>query len=231
MQYRGHNFKMSCRASITWFFHILLACLISTMLLQNSAQAAKFYKWVDEEGNIRYSDRLTVEQSKQRHQTLTSGGRVIETKERSLTDTERAKIEQQKERDRIEAEKQARIKAEKDHHDRVLMMTFTSEDEILEAQQERIDVIDSVIQLLSKNIKNEQVKLLKLEVRAKTQYIDKNKEVPGGLAQNIEYFREKISNKQKQLDLKIEEKSRIKQQYSQDLLRYRELSGKNTDAD
>jgi hypothetical protein len=55
--------------------------------------------------------------------------------------------------------------------------------------------------------------------------------VPGGLAQNIEYFREKILNKQKQLDLKVEEKSRIKQQYSQDLLRYRELSRKNTDAD
>lgn len=222
---------MSCRISITRFLHFLLGCLISTLLLHNCAQAAKLYKYVDEDGNIRYSDRLPVEQSKQRHQTLTKDGRVIETKERSLTDAERAEITRQKELEKKEAEKQARIKAEKDHYDRVLMMTFNSEDEILQAQQERIDVIDSVIQLLNKNIKSEQVKLVELEVRAQTQFIDKDKVVPGGLAQNIEYFSEKILNKQKQLELKVEEKSRIKQQYAKDLLRYRKLSGKNTDTD
>jgi predicted SnoaL-like aldol condensation-catalyzing enzyme len=206
--------------------HFLLASLFSALLLISSAQAAKLYKWIDEEGNIRYSDRLTVEQARQRHQTLTPDGRVIETKERSLSDKERAEIARQKEQERIEAE----IQAEKDHHDRVLMMTFTNEDEILEAQQERIDVIDSVIQLLKKNIESEQEKLKNLKQRADTQYINKNKAVPGGLAQNIEYFSEKILNKQKQLELKIEEKSRIKQQYANDLIRYRELSGKNSAA-
>ncbi len=210
--------------------YYLLTSLFSALLCHSSVQAAKLYKWIDEEGNIRYSDRLTVEQARQRHQMLTPDGRVIETKERSLSDKERAEIARQKEQERIKAEKQAKIQAEKDHHDRVLMMTFTNEDEILEAQQERIDVIDSVIQLLRKNIESEQEKLKNLEQRAKTQYISKDKAVPGGLAQNIEYFSEKILNKQKQLELKIEEKSRIKQQYANDLIRYRELSGKNSTA-
>jgi single-stranded DNA-binding protein len=216
---------MSCNASITRPINYLLACLILAMLFLINAQAAKLYKWVDEDGKIRYSDRLTVEQAKKRHQTLTPDGRVIETKERSLTEAERAEIARKKEQEKKVAEEQARIKAEKDHHDRVLMMTFTNEDEILEAQQERIDVIDSVIQLLKKNIKTEQDKLQKLEQRAQTQYISKDRAVPGGLAQNIEYFSEKILNKQKQLELKIEEKSRVKKQYANDLLRYRELSG------
>jgi hypothetical protein len=221
---------MSCSASITRLTHYLLPCLISALLFQSSADAAKLYKWVDEEGNIRYSDRLPVDQARQRHQTLTPDGRVIETKERSLSEAERAEIARQKELEKIEAEKQAQIQAEKDHHDRVLMMTFTSEDEILEAQKERIEVIDSVIKLLKKNLKTEQDKLQKLEQRAQTQYISRDKAVPGGLAQNIEYFNEKILNKQKQLELKIEEKSRVKQQYANDLIRYRELSGtqKNT---
>jgi hypothetical protein len=222
---------MSRSESITRLIHYLLPCLISAMLFQSSAQAAKLYKWVDEEGNIRYSDRLTVDQAKQRHQTLTPDGRVIETKEKSLSDAERAEIARQKELERIEAEKQAKIKAEKDHHDRVLMMTFTSENEILEAQKERIEVIDSVIQLLKKNIKTEQGKLLELEQRAQTQFISKNRAVPGGLAQKIEYYSEKILNKQKQLELKIGEKSRINQQYANDLDRYRELSGKHRSAD
>ncbi len=218
---------MSRSESITRLIHYLLPCLISAMLFQSSAQAAKLYKWVDEEGNIRYSDRLTVDQAKQRHQTLTPDGRVIETKEKSLSDAERAEIARQKELEKIEAEK----KAKKDHHDRVLMMTFTSENEILEAQKERIEVIDSVIQLLKKNIKTEQGKLLELEQRAQTQFISKNRAVPGGLAQKIEYYSEKILNKQKQLELKIGEKSRINQQYANDLDRYRELSGKHRSAD
>lgn len=215
---------MNRRVSIARFSYPLLACLIFVLQFHNGAQAAKLYKWVDEDGTIRYSDRLTVEQARERHQTLTPDGRIIETKERALSEAERLEIVRQKEQERINAEKQAEIKAEKDHHDRVLMMTFTSEAEIQEAQKERIEVIDSVINLLKKNIQSEQEKLQELEQRAQNQYTSKDKAVPGGLAQNIEYFNEKILNKQKQLELKIEEKSRINQQYANDLLRYRELS-------
>lgn len=204
---------------------LLICSLTFAMLIPAHSQAAKLYKWVDEDGVVRYSDRLSVEQSKQRHQTLTPDGRIVETTERSLSDAEREEIRRQQEQQKREEEKQARIKAEQEHHDRVLMMTFSSEAEIMEAQKERLDVIDSVINLLNKNIKNEQEKLQQLEKRAQTQYINANKAVPGGLAQNIEYFNEKILNKQKQLELKIEEKARIKEQYANDLVRYRELSG------
>lgn len=216
------------RPSIKRYIPHLLASLLCAPLFQSAAQAAKLYKWVDEEGKIRYSDRLTIEESKKRHQILTPDGRVIDTKEQQKTPeqirTERAEAEKQKELARIEAEKQARIQAEKDHHDQVLMMTFTSEEEILEAQKERIDVIDSVINLLNRSIASEKEKLEQLELRAKTEYLDKAKRVPGGLAQNIEYFNEKLLNKQKQLELKVEEKNRIKEQYVNDLLRFRELS-------
>ncbi len=217
---------MTSRTSLHPGIHALLISLLTAMLMFSNAQAAKLYKWIDEDGNVRYSDRLTVEQSQQRHQTLTPDGRVLETQDRALSQAEREAIKKQQEQDRLEAERQARIKAEKDHHDRVLMMTYSNEAEILEAQKERLDVIDSVINLLNKNIKSEQEKLAQLEQRAKTQFIDQDKVVPGGLAQNIEYFSEKILNKQKQLELKIEEKNRLKEQYANDLLRYRELSGK-----
>jgi hypothetical protein len=48
--------------------------------------------------------------------------------------------------------------------------------------------------------------------------------VPGGLAQNIEYFNEKILGIQQQLELKTEEREKVKKQYAEDLLRYRELT-------
>jgi len=117
-------------------------------------------------------------------------------------------------------EKQRKLK---EHHDNVLLMTFTNETEIVSAQNERIEVIDSVINLLRKNILLEQEKLEQQEKQVKQAYTDKGKEVPGGYAQKIEYSINKILSTQQQLDLKIKERDSVKQQYIEDLIRYREL--------
>ena len=202
-----------------------MTCLIVFWI---PAEAAKLYKWIDEDGQIRYSDRLTVDQAKQKHHTLTPDGRLLETKEAAIPPEqlkrERAERKRLQEEARLQAEIEARQKAIRDHHDNVLLMTFSNENEILEAKDERVAVIESVIKLLRKNIKNEQAKLDRLEQRAYQQYIEKDLVVPGGLAQNIEYFAEKILNIQQQLALKLDERDRVKQQYANDLLRYRELT-------
>ena len=103
------------------------------------------------------------------------------------------------------------------------------EDELVRAEEERVAVIDSVIRLLNKNIEQEIATIERLEARARTQYVDQDKAVPGGLAQNIEYFNEKLFNKQKQLELKIDEKSRVKKRFAEDLIRYRELTSGRQD--
>ncbi|MDJ0880332.1 MAG: DUF4124 domain-containing protein [Gammaproteobacteria bacterium] len=213
------------RNSLTGHLLPAIACLV---FFSVPVDATKLYKWVDEEGNIRYSDRLPVDQAKQKHHTLTPDGRVLETKEAAISPEqrkrERAERKRLEEEARRQAELAARQKAIQDHHDNVLLMTFSNESEILEAKDERVAVIESVIKLLRKNIKNEQAKLDRLEQRAYQQYIEKDLVVPGGLAQNIEYFSEKILNIQQQLALKLDERDRVKQQYANDLLRYRELT-------
>jgi len=212
------------RATI-WHYLSVLVCLL---VFLPQLEAAKLYKWIDENGQIRYSDRLTVDQAKQKHQSLTPDGRVLETKEAAISPEqlkrERAERKRLAEEARRQDEIAKRQQAIKDHHDNVLLMTFSNEDEILEAKDERVDVIESVIKLLRKNITNEQAKLDRLEQRAYQQYIEKDLVVPGGLAQNIEYFSEKILNIQQQLAVKLDERDRVKQQYANDLLRYRVLT-------
>lgn len=204
---------------------------ILLLLCYQPAVFAELYKWVDEEGVIRYSDHLPVQEAKKRHQKLSPDGRVVDTTEAAIPPEqlarERAEKKRLAEEARLNAENAARQKAIKDHHDNVLLMTFSNEAEIIEAQNERVDVIDSVIRLLRKNIRNEQAKLEKLEKRAEINYIDKDIEVPGGLAQNIEYFAEKILGIQQQLGLKLDERERVKEQYAEDLIRYRILTGKS----
>ena len=217
---RQHNLNISLRACL---------CLFGTLFLINiPAQASRLYKWVDEDGQVRYSDRLNVEQNKQRHQTLSPDGRVLETKEAAIPPEQLKREREERKRQAAEAKRQAELakrqQAIKDHHDNVLLMTFSNENEIMEAKDERVSVIDSVIRLLRKNIKNEQEKLDRLEQRAYTQYIEKDQIVPGGLAQNIEYFSDKVLGIQQQLELKLIERDRVKQQYANDLIRYRELT-------
>lgn len=196
-------------------------------LITSQVSAAPLYKWSDDDGQIRYSDTLPVDRSKEGFQTITPEGRILTTKEKSKTPEEKrreraAKAKQQEEL-KLQAEKEARLAAIKEHHDNVLLMTFTNEEEINIAQQERLAVIDSVISLLRKNIKTEQEKLKKEEDKAKRLYLDNNQEIPGGQAQKIEYFTEKVLTKQQHLSLKIAEREKVKQQYAMDLIRYRKL--------
>ena len=203
-------------------------CFIFSLFLAMPAYSAQLYKWVDDDGVIRYSDSLPTVQSKKKFQVVTPDGRVLSTQEAAQSPEqireERAAKNRVADEMRIKAEVDARLAARQEHHDNVLLMTFTNENEILAAQDERLSVIDSVIKLLKRNIETEQGKLLVEEKRAKTLYLDKNRTIPGGQAQKIEYFTEKVLNKQQHLSLKFKERAKIKQQYVQDLIRYRELT-------
>lgn len=173
------------------------------------AQATTLYKWVDENGDIRYSDRPPV---KKKHQALNAQGVVIETKEAPKSDQQ------------LTAEKQAeQEKKAQQALDRVLLMTFSSEEELALVHDNRIEVIESVIRLIDKSIVTTQQRLTELQEDAKTLYLSKNLEVPGGLAQNIEHFTKKLDSQKVQLQAKINEKDKIEAQYNKDLARYRFL--------
>ena len=206
----------------------LIVAGAALLALTCSTPVLALYKWVDENGQIHYSEQLPLERSKQRFQTLDKAGRLIDTQEAKKTPEQ--KRQERAEQERLQHEEEARqreeerIRREKAFHDNVLLMTFSTEQEIVEAQKERIDVIDSVVGLLLKDIEAEESKLSDLQSRAKTTYTDKGKDIPGGLAQNIEYSQDKIANHKEHLQLKLDERDRIEQQYIDDLERFRILT-------
>ena len=196
--------------------------------LGTSVFAANLYKWVDENGEIRYSDRLPPSQVRQKRQILNEHGVVIDTKEAAKTAEQ---LEADKEAKRIrdaELAEERRLQAEKDKHDRVLLLTFSSEEEMMSVRDNRIEVIDSVIRLIENSINITEKRLIKLEYNADEEYLSKGKEVPGGLAQNIEFFTRKIENRKEQLRLKEEEKRKIDEQFDKDLERFRWLKSNAT---
>jgi len=208
----------------------LSRCLFMPLILLlwlPTLQAATLYKWVDEKGDIRYSDQLPPDQAGKGFERLTTEGFVVEKKAPELSPEEKRRLRIEARRrareERLRAEEEARRRAEQEHHDTVLLLTYTNEDEIREAKDERVEVVEAVIRLLKRSIVEEQRKLESLEKEAREKYTDKGEEVPGGLAQKIEYSSNKILSKQTQLLLKYDELDRINTQFVADLTRYREL--------
>jgi len=209
--------------------HIRLA-LLPVMLLAlmlfaaaKQATAGALYKWIDENGQIRYSDRLPPSQVKKKHQQLNSQGVVLTTKEAAKTDEELAAEAEAARKLEEENARLAKIKEAQDKKDRVLLLTFSSEEELGIARDNRLDVLDSVIQLIKKSINTTQQQLDELRGNADASYLSKGKEVPGGLAQKIEHFTRKLENRNAQLASKLAEQDKINQQYEKDVARFREL--------
>jgi hypothetical protein len=199
-------------------------CLAGLLCVFNTqSMAGALYKWVDENGAVRYSDQLPPEQSAKGHQQLNSQGLVLTTKEAAKTTGETAveaealrKIEKQQ-------REEARLQAIQDQQDRVLLLTFSSGEEIEHARENRIEVLDSVIRLIQNSIEGTQSQLDELTNHAHMAYTSKDKEVPGGLAQKIEHFQRKIESRSAQLESKKADKAKIGEKYNQDLERFQLL--------
>ncbi len=201
---------------------ILLALTLFAPIKQTGAGA--LYKWTDENGQIRYSDRLPASQVKRKHQQLNSQGVVLSTKEAAKSDEELAAEAEARRKLEEQEAKEAKIKEAQDKKDTVLLLTFSSEEELGLARDNRLDVLESVIQLINKSIDATQQQLQQLQTKADKTYLSQGKEVPGGLAQKIEHFTRKIESRYAQLESKMAEKDKINEQYALDLARYRELT-------
>jgi hypothetical protein len=202
---------------------ILLAASILPLLLSPAA-AGKLYKWVDEDGNVRYSDQIPPSQAKREHSQLNSQGVVVTTQEAAKTEAQlAAEAKARREQEAREAE-EARLKKIQQQKDQVLLMTFSSEEELELARQDRVEVLESVIKLITNSIESYQEKLAALQDNADKNFLSQGKEVPGGLAQKIEHAQRKIETRNQQLEQKLAEKAKINEKYELDLARYRQLT-------
>ncbi len=205
---------------------LLLTLLLLPLVY--SANAGQLYKWEDENGQIRYSDRLPPTQVKKRHQQISTEGVVLKTTEAAATTEARAEQAEVKRKQAVVQAEADKIQQAQDKRDQMLLRSFSSEDEILLARDGRLNVINSVRDLIKKNIATTEKKLTKLQKQADDAYLSKGKQVPGGLAQRIEHFTRRITNRHKQLEHKNNEVNKLTQQFDANLSRYRELaSNKN----
>jgi hypothetical protein len=205
---------------------LLLSVLLITAAFgatPGAVNAGALYKWVDEDGKTRYSDRLPATQAKKKHQQLSSQGLLLNTTEAARTEAELAAEAAEKLRLEEEQAKTDELNEVQSKKDQVLLLTFSTEEELEQLRNDRIAVLESMIQLNGKSLVTTQQEMELLQASSEQLYLAKGLEIPGGMAQQIEHFSRKIEARRTQMDLKMLEKEKIIEQHEIDLAHFREL--------
>lgn len=125
--------------------------LIILLSLAAVASAQSVYKWVDEKGEVHYSQTLPPERAGEAHARLNDDGLVTERVDRVKTAEELAalKAEQAENREQVE---QRRIQAQQD---RLFLAAFPTEDDVRRSIQSRRETViaerESVESLIAQN--------------------------------------------------------------------------------
>ncbi len=107
------------------------------------AQAGKLKKWIDENGQVQYGDSIPPRYAKKSIQTLNSEGVVIKTRAAAKTPKQ---IAEEKRLAALKASKE-RVRKVQARKDRILLDTFTNEDEMIMTRDGKVEAIEAIIRV------------------------------------------------------------------------------------
>ncbi|MEM7400672.1 MAG: DUF4124 domain-containing protein [Pseudomonadota bacterium] len=196
----------------------LIFLLILTSLFSVCIAKAEFYRWVDSEGTIHYSDSLPPTESQKEQDLLNDHGRVVKNIPAPKTLGE---IEEEKRLAKIAEEKRKKIE-QAEHRDRVLMAMYLTVEDIELVRDERIETVESAIKITERR-KNKFTKKLQ-ELDVSEQKIRANgTDTPPWLIKSRKHYQEQLANVEDILEIKLKEKLKIKKRFAGDINRYLEL--------
>ncbi len=198
---------------LTLIFPILLGLGLNSGIAQ-----AKIKCWKNSDGIRECGNAVPPEYAQQGHDEINKQGVRVKRHIRAQTKAELAETARLK---AIEDEKK-RLAEEQAKHDRVLLDTFASEDEIIMARDGKITSIKTNIRITNSN-KSKAQERLKL-LRKKAANLERaGKPVTEKLIQDIKHAQDQITEYETFIDNKQAEKDKIHQQFETDVTRYRKL--------
>jgi len=179
---------------------------------------AKLYKWVDENGQVHYSDTVPAKYLVKEHKEMNEQGLSVKKVDAAETEEERAerkRIEQVKERKQQREEEQRR-------RDRVLLDTYTTERDLVAARDARIEAVDSQIQL-SDSIIEDSIKKIDKSEKLVDSLKAQGKIVPETLYEKVDGERRQLETQREVRRLHIDKRKSVTNQFNDYILRFREL--------
>lgn len=198
------------------------AVLVALAAMPATATEQKLYRWVDRDGRVHYSDTVPPDHAGQRREVKTPEGATVRTVPPPPT---REELEAEERRRQAEAEERARqeeIQRRRLEHDRMLLLTFTSVEEMRTARDERLRAIESQISLVESRIEKlherrarlrEEVTAMERTGRGNAAEVYREMEaIDRSIAQNRQAIRDKRASQE-----------RIRERFAEDIARFQEL--------
>jgi hypothetical protein len=200
-----------------------VSVLVLGLVVALPAAAGKLYKWVDEKGNVHFSDKVPPEAAKLAREEKNQDGVTVKQVARAKTQEELAAEAAQRVKDE-EARKLAEAQAQAD---RALMLSYTTENDLLHARDQELGVIDANMATAKLTIASQEKNLSDLLAHA-ADFERNKKPVPQQVTDSIAQVRSQIEIQQKTLKEREDSKEAVRKDYDAKLLRWRELSAKNS---
>ena len=198
--------------------NLQLIFFVLFLLIGLSPLHAEFFRWVDDEGTIHYSDRMPPSQSQRKQDKLNESGRVVESIPAPKTVGE---LQEEARLAKLE-EKQNKIQKEMEKHDRMLVAMYTSVEDIEFVRNERISTVDSAIEI-TKHRKRKFIKKLKDLDASEERFNASGKEAPPWLLKSRAHYQEQLTNVDEIIEIKLKEKKGINKRFARDINRFLEL--------
>ena len=196
----------------------LAVCSVGLIQAAEKGSTGRLYKWKDESGKVYYGDKIPPQYAKQERKVLNEQGVEVRTLEAARTPEQIAEDERLAEQRR----EQERIAAERASHDRMLLATFTTEDDMVMTRDGKIAAIDGVLRVTRGRIDKIEENLTDL-TREAAELERAGKPVPDNLHEQILGARGQVQRYLDYIAGKRREQEDIRAQFEADIRRFREL--------
>lgn len=200
------------------------------LLLPLSANAA-IKCWTNKDGFRECGNAVPPEYAQQENRTINKRGMTTDVTDRALTQKEREAQSQQEKTQHSQLKDEERLKAEKEQqrkdqltHDRVLLATFLTEEEIIRSRERKLVAIDANLELTRITIEKLQEKLDQEKSRAE-KLESKGRPLPERTQEDIDNLTQQLANKKSYVVSKEKERQALVDTYDADIARFRELKG------
>jgi len=201
---------------------ILSACLLlavaASPFAPAHAEGQKLYKWVDEKGDVHYSDTVPPQEAGKQRSILNSEGLTVDKVDRAKTPEEIA------EHERHAADKAALQKRidEQAAHDRMLLTTYLSESDLIHARDAKIQGVENTITDARATLGRQHQQLESLMRRAADTELA-GKKVSPELVKKIQDARDQIRGTRELIQQRRTDQEAIRKEYAPELERYHKL--------
>ncbi len=207
---------------------LLLLVFASALALPLSAGAA-IKCWTNKDGVRECGNAVPPEYAQQETRTVNKRGITTEVTERAMTEEERRQQEQSLESEQAHLRQAEHQKAEEEErrkqqaiHDRVLLATFLTEEEIVRSRERKLVAIDGNLEITRITIEKLQEKLDQEKARA-AKFEREGKPLPERTQEDIDSLEQQLANKKSYAASREKERQALIDKYEADIARFREL--------